>query len=178
MREFGIPFTKGLVKGLRAFPSPLSGEEELIECWNLIPGEHALMGHRPITPLDFSAPYVEYFAIKDQSNVVWYWMAGVDLSTIYSTSIPDVASDGFEAIDITPGTIPSWIQMNAFDVPSTPLYVWPAEFSGDQLVLTSPPPLGTGYVVPNGLTLQSFSGWKHRMQALTSQDVFWQQIGA
>lgn len=43
MREFAHEFVKGLRKGLRAFPHPIPGEEELVECYNLIPSENGLM---------------------------------------------------------------------------------------------------------------------------------------
>jgi hypothetical protein len=54
VREYGIDFEEGLRKGLRAFPNPVPGKEELIECYNLVPSPTGLVAHERIEDFDFS----------------------------------------------------------------------------------------------------------------------------
>lgn len=54
MREFGITFDKEFRKGLRAFRNPPRGEEGLVECYNLMPGEIGLLPHEPLTDIDLT----------------------------------------------------------------------------------------------------------------------------
>jgi len=68
MREFGIAFEKGLRKGLRAFRNAPSGDEELVECYNLMPGELGLVPHEFITGMD--APVIVPPALLD---IIAYW---------------------------------------------------------------------------------------------------------
>lgn len=177
MREFGIPFSKGLTRGLRAFPTPVVGAEELVVCFNLATTEHQLRGIVPIQSIGFAVPFVEYFAILDQADNIWYWLAGADLSTVFTDVLPDPVADGFLAVDVTPEILPHWLQVDAIDDPETQLYIYPAEVSGDQLVDTAPPPLGTGLDILDGIVLRSLGGWKHKMSATTNLDVFWRQMG-
>ena len=177
MREFGIPLPKSIMRGLRAFPTPMAGEEELLECHNLAPSEHGLRGHVALVAIGFTAPFMEYIGIRDQSGVIWYWSAGADLGTTFDTVVPSVSSMGFVATSVTPTTIPYWLQVDAIDVPATQLYIFPSELTGDILVNTVAPPIGTGYDVGASLDLRSLSGWQHRLAALTTLDVFWRILG-
>lgn len=178
MREYAIPFVKGLKQGLRAFPSPPNGGEMLIECYNLSPTELGLRGHEPLLPLGISAPFIEYFAIRDSNDVVWYWMANGDLTTLFSTEVPDVTSLGFaEVHSALPMVVPYWLQVDAADAPAVQLFIFPAPFSGDLIVSDDHPALVPGHDGGAGLILRSFSGWKHKLSALTSLDHFWQQLG-
>jgi hypothetical protein len=178
MREFGIPFTTGLHKGLRAFPTPRPGEEELVECYNLVPTEHGLRGHSTISPLDFAIPFIEYFSVKDQADVVWYWSSGPNLEDIHDTVVPVVSTYAYVGVNATPATIPYWIQVDAADALATQLYIFPAENSGDLLIDTIPPAIGTGYDAIAGLVLRSLGGWRHRLSALSLDQVaFWSRVG-
>lgn len=51
MREFGVTFSEGLRKGLRAFNSRIQKKEELIECFNFMPHELGLIAHEEIENL-------------------------------------------------------------------------------------------------------------------------------
>ena len=104
--------------------------------------------------------------------MVWYWTGGRGLDTIFFTSVPDLTDIGYAVSDITPVTVPSWLQVDAVDIPATQLYIWPFT-SGDPVVDTSPPPLGTGYDIGAGLNLRTLSGAVQTLAALTSIDVYW-----
>jgi len=54
MREFGHLFDEGLRKGLRAFPNPVPGKEECVECYNLRPSPTCLLAHERIGETSFS----------------------------------------------------------------------------------------------------------------------------
>jgi len=177
MREFAIAIPRTILRGLRAFPSPRSGEEECVECYNLAPGEHSLRGHTPLVALGITNPTFEYFAVRDQASIIWYWSVGRTLDVLFDTIAPVVSAFGFVAVSLTPATIPYWIQVDAADNVATQLFIFPAENTGDLLVDTIAPPIGTGYDAGLGLDVRSLDGWKKRITALTTQDVFVRRVG-
>lgn len=178
MREFGIPFQEGLLRGLRPFPNPRSGQEALIECFNLMPSDLGLLGHVELLPIGVAAPFIQYLAIKGQDELLWYIVGGAGLDTVMYSTVPDATAFGFVTVSVTPVTVPYWLQVDAVDSPATQLYIWPANTSGDLTVFTAPPALGTGYDVGAGLSLRALSGAVHRLAALTALDVYWSLVGS
>ena len=177
MREFGITAPRSILRGLRAFPSPLPGEEECFECHNLVPSEHALRGHETLVAIGITNPFIEYIGVRDQGGTIWYWTLGAGLGITYNTVVPIVSGYGFAAVNVTPAIVPYWIQVDAADVPATQLYIFPAEFSGDILVNTVSPPTGPGYDAGIGLDLRGLSGWRNRLAALNTLDHFVRRLG-
>jgi hypothetical protein len=177
MREFGISAPKNIFRGLRPFPNPLSGEEYLVECYNFEPTTQSLRAHEFLPGVGFAIPTVQYLGIKDQNDVVWYWIADINLGVLVFDSLPDLLSAGFALTSLLGLTIPYWLQVDAVDNLATQLYIFPAPISGDVLVDTGPPVLGTGYDAGTGLIMRALSGYQHRLAAITSLDSYWSQIG-
>jgi len=71
MREFAITFERGLRKGLRAFKNPIPGQEELLECYNLVPSEQGLLPYEPIAEVDFSNVISELPSHLDDIRAYW-----------------------------------------------------------------------------------------------------------
>lgn len=111
MQEFTFAYLKGLTRGLRRFPISAPKEEWLSECHNLEPQETGVVGYVSLLPLNITTLTFDYLGIKDQAGTVWYWYLGRDgeLYTTVDNSIPNVSP--FDAVDITPGTIPYWVRM-------------------------------------------------------------------
>lgn len=177
MREFGIPFSKGLLKGLRPFTTPHSGEEQLVECYNLIPSEFSLKGFEPLLPVGQTNPGLEYLRIKDQSDVIWYWFSGRNLDLVFFNALPTIIDFGFVGTDLTPVIIPYWLQVDATDSLATQIYIYPSDIDGTPFVDIVPPAIGTGYDIGTGLTFKALSGWKQRLSALSTLDMYWKRIG-
>lgn len=53
MKEFGITYTKGLLVGLRPYPTNKYGDELLVECYNLRPFEDGLTSHEELIEFNF-----------------------------------------------------------------------------------------------------------------------------
>lgn len=82
-----------------------------------------------------------YFAIKDQSNVVWYWYIAGDNTLTSSSGVP--SSIGKLAVPLVFATVPSWLQINN---PAAAIrYVYPS-VAGEPTVTDTQPPVGSGNV--------------------------------
>lgn len=82
-----------------------------------------------------------YFAIKDQSGVVWYWYITNDVVLDSVAVVPSFL--GKQAAIIAQDTIPSWLEV---DNPTPELrYVYP-DVTGEPTVSASQPSVGSGRV--------------------------------
>lgn len=177
MREYGIPYIQNLYRGLRPFPNPQPGQEFLLDCYNLVPSELGLLAYEPLTAVGTPIPLVDYIKIKDQDGVVWYWLCSVGLDLTYQSAVPNLVPLGFNMNDITPATIPYWLQVDAVDDIVTQMYLFPSNIDGNPLIDIASPEVGTGYDVTTGLTFRAPSGWKHVLKATSFQDLYVTQLG-
>jgi hypothetical protein len=177
VQEYGSLYIQNLYRGLRPFPNPRPGQEFLLDCYNFVPSELGLTAYEPFIPIGTSAPLVDYIRVRDQGGVVWYWLCDLDLNLIIEPTLPNLIPLGFDVNDITPTTVPYWLQVDAVDSLSTQMYVFPSAIDGTPLIDTSSPAVGSGYDVLEGLTFRAPSGWKHILKATSAQDLFVTQLG-
>jgi len=69
MREFGHLISKSLRLGLRAYPNPSPGEEQLVECYNLRPSQTNLIGHERIGTIHF--PTITLSTLLDDLRIYY-----------------------------------------------------------------------------------------------------------
>lgn len=126
-----------------------------------------------------SAVDIDFIAIKDQNDEI-HWLYLVQGPTPFMTEATgDFESDAFDeevftvaappelnANDITPETIPYWLEITAADDAAT-LYLYPL-YDGTIFVDTSPPAIGTGYDVGDGLFMRGLDGVRWRLSAISA----------
>ena len=84
---------------------------------------------------------MDYFRIRDQAGTIWYlWIDAAGAQLVRSLTPP--APPGTILTDITPPTIPYWL--NIADATATPRYVLPTPL-GQVQVQSTVPPVGSGY---------------------------------
>lgn len=86
-------------------------------------------------------PFYEYFTIKDQSGVSWYWWVTSSRDIAWGTSLLSYPHRQSRALLVSP--IPSWITV--VDTTAVTRYVYPKTLTGELLVMPSAPAVGTGY---------------------------------
>lgn len=177
MREFGITYQKGLIKGLRPFTRHPPNDPGLIECFNLMPHEDGLLPHEELENFSernggFDFLVASYFGLKDQNGVLWYWYVGRGLDLLVSSDVPNFDLSGFDAIDASLSTIPYWIQVDAFNAITTQMYLYPDINNGFPLVSNTAPAVGSGYDAIGGYVFNALSGLETTLNALTSFDFY------
>jgi len=140
MREFAIPYSSGLKRGLRKFPVSQRSEEWLYECYNLMPTEVGLVSHETIGDFGTLSTSYDYFALKDQDSVIWYLWIEIDQSMATDDSIPSDIN-GLDVNDLTPATIPYWLKILADDT-GVAMYLYPSTI-GTIMIDTAAPAIGT-----------------------------------
>lgn len=158
MREFGIRFRKGLRKGLRPFPTSAPGQEMLIECFNLQPGENGLLPRDELYMVDADLAYT-YFCFLSEVGDVWcvYIDTAGQIVTNYG---PPGNIEGFIANDTSLPVLPRFTAMPATNEPSLTLYMYP-DIAGS-LTVDYAPPGGEGYAVDN-LPFMSTNGYMYNL---------------
>ena len=87
-----------------------------------------------------------YIRIQDQSNNVWYWHINIVPEVDPNPSTPVVLNK--LANEITPVTVPHWLEVDNTDSPPVTRYVYPDIVGGAPLVATTAPGIGTGHASP------------------------------
>lgn len=142
MRQFQIPFTKGLLKGLSAFPAGLLTNPQLFECYNLMPAEGGLVAHETIYGVGLAKAAFNYLEIKDQVQVSWFWYPVFDGHILAGGNIPSEPSTGYDAIPITPAIVPYWVEI--LDQNLVTWYLYPDNLTGFTRARDTAPAIGTG----------------------------------
>lgn len=105
-----------------------------------------------------------YFAIQDQTGVVWYWYVNNSNELTVSATVPSIL--GKQAVLIVQGTVPRWLEVNN---PTPALrYIYP-DVTGDALVSATQPPVGTGRV--GSPTVVADSGGSYVLSLNVSDEV-------
>jgi hypothetical protein len=86
-------------------------------------------------------PYYEYFAIKDQAGVTWYWWVTKSRDLAWGLS-PGVYPHR-QSREVVLSPIPYWLVL--VDATVTTRYVYPKTLTGEVLIMPSAPAVGTGY---------------------------------
>jgi hypothetical protein len=86
-------------------------------------------------------PYYEYFAIKDQSSVVWYWWVTASRDLAWGLSPGVYVHRQSRAVVLSP--IPYWLVL--VDGTAVARYVYPRTLTGEILIMPSAPAVGSGY---------------------------------
>ena len=142
MREFQIPFTKQLLKGLSAFPTGLSSSPQLSACYNLMPVEGGLNAHETIYGIGLAKSAFNYLEIKDQVRVSWYWYPVFDGHILVGGNIPSEPSTGYDVTPITPLVVPYWVEI--LDQALVTWYLYPDQSNGFTRARDTAPAIGTG----------------------------------
>lgn len=159
MREFGIRFSRGLRKGLRAYATSTPGNEMLVECHNLQPGENGLVSRDELMLADSTFTFT-YFCLRSEAGDTW--CVHIDTAgQIVTTPGPPSDIDGFTATNISLVPLPNYIEMPAINEPTLPLYIYP-DIAGNLTVDYAPPVTGVGEVV-NNLLFGSANGYRYNV---------------
>lgn len=126
-------------------------------------------------------PTFDYFLIKDQADVTWYWWIDPANTLAWALVAPSLTTRIATNLTILP--IPSWLQLGGGGggetgvlgfrsplwilgisagaaAPSTPTrYVYPSTLTGEPTVATTLPAVGTGYVGSPSLRGQGTGIW-------------------
>jgi hypothetical protein len=107
-------------------------------------------------PLQFQAvstytPFFDYFAIKDQNGVTWYWWILASGDIAWGLSVATLSYAQPREVVLSP--TPYWLVL--VDTTAVTRYVYPDVDTGEILVADSPPSVGTGYT--GSPTLQSLN---------------------
>ncbi len=121
-------------------------------------------------PLVFQAaavyvPQYDYFAIKDQSGVTWYWWVTKSGDIEWGLSPTTYPHRNSRLITLSP--IPSWLAL--VDGTAVTRYVYPQTLTGEILVESSAPSVGTGYV--GSPTVQGMNLWFYVLASTHHQDM-------
>ena len=84
----------------------------------------------------------DYFAIKDQNNVVWYWWVNRAGEVDWSLTPPALSTRS--PVDLGLSPIPSWLQV--LNPAGQTRYIFPQITTGEPDVSTTQPANGTGYL--------------------------------
>ena len=165
MREYQIPFTKQLTKGLQDFVNGTLGDPQLSVCYNLMPVEQGLLGHETIYSIGLTSAYFNYLQIRDQNGVSWYWYPVFDGHILAGSAVPSEPSTGYDAVAITPPTVPYWVEI--LDATNVVWYLYPDTVAGWTRARDTKPPVGTGMV---DLVWRGTTGefWKIKYNATTN----------
>jgi hypothetical protein len=171
MREFGIRFSAGLRKGLRAFPTSSPGNEMLIECFNLQPGENGLVARDDIEIIDHELNYT-YFCL--QSEVGDVWCIYIDYAGQIVTSFgPPAPIDGFTPENTSLDELPRYVQMPAMNEPDLQLYMYP-DITGS-LTVDYALPGGEGYEV-DYIPFVSPNGYRYNLVVVNTLETLARQV--
>lgn len=171
MREFGIRFRKGLRKGLRPFPTSAPGQEMLIECFNLQPGENGLLPRDELSMIDTDLTYT-YFCFQSETGDVWCVYIDMAGQIVTNYGPPDNI-EGFAADDISLPTLPRFAAMPAANEPSLTLYMYP-DVAGS-LTVDYASPGGEGYAV-DSLPFMSPNGYMYHLVVTNVLETLARQI--
>lgn len=171
MREFGIRFSNGLRKGLRAYATSSPGNEELIECFNLQPGENGLIPRDELDIIDAELEYTYFCMISEVGDI---WCIYIDSAGQIVTSFgPPTPIDGFEAVSISQDPLPRYVQMFAVNDPTLQLFMYP-DVTGS-LTVDYAAPGGEGYIA-NLLLFDSPNGYRYDLVVTNVLETLARQI--
>lgn len=171
MREFGIRFTNGLREGLRSFPTSAPGTEQLVECFNLQPGENGLVPRDEVDVIDAELAYTYFCMLSEVGDV---WCIYIDTAgQIVTNPGPPAPIDGFEAVSISPPELPRYVAMNAANEPGTELYMYP-DIAGS-LTVNYARPTGDGYEADE-ITFFSPNGYMYNLVVTNVLETLARQI--
>jgi hypothetical protein len=142
MQEFALLFSEGLRRGLRRFALSTQ-EEQLVECYNLMPDIEGLIPHERVRDIGFSFSYFEYIRLLDQADIEHYWCAGPDGALTVLTTV-ETELQGRHSVDVTPSNI-YWLELE--DESSVVWYLWPDDITAQPILTSEPPPVGSGISV-------------------------------
>ena len=142
MREFQIPFTKPLLKGLQDFSANGILNPQLFECHNLMPMETGLVGHETIYSIGLTRAYFNYLEIRQQSGKSWYWYPVFDGHILVGDTIPSEPSTGADAVALINIPTPYWVEL--LDENFLTWYLYPDDVSGFTRATDTKPAIGTG----------------------------------
>lgn len=165
MRQFQIPFTKELLRGLRTFPAGLLTNPQLVECYNLMPAEDGLIAHETIYGIGLAKAAFNYLEIKDQTRVSWFWYPVFDGHILVAGNIPSEPSTGYDATAITPLTVPYWVEI--LDQDLVTWFLYPDSLTGFTRAKDTAPTIGTGM---KNLVWRGTTGeyWRIRYNSITN----------
>jgi hypothetical protein len=129
-------------------------------------------------PFATNAPPAEYFRMRDQADVVWYfWFSAA--GELARDQAPPVLRDE-TAISITTGTVPSWHVIT--DEAAGTWYVYP-NLIGELVISNTAPSIGTGLTVGLGQQARGIDHAVYRLGARSRQtlvtqtmDITWQGV--
>lgn len=87
------------------------------------------------------APTYGYFAIKDQAGVTWYWWVTKSRDVDWGLTPGNFSHRIAQEVVLSP--IPYWLAL--VDGTAVTRYVYPQTLTGEILVESSAPAVGTGY---------------------------------
>ena len=109
----------------------------------------------------------DYIRIQDQSNNVWYWHINITPELTPTSSLPVVLNK--QSNEITPTTVPHWLEVDNTDSPPVKRYVYPDIVGGSPLVATTAPGIGTGHASP--ITFLSLNGQNYNIRVNLAEQV-------
>ena len=142
MREFQVPFTKPLLKGLQDFAANSIVSPQLQECHNLMPMETGLVGHETIYSIGLTSAYFNYLEIRQQTGMSWYWYPIFDGHILVTDAIPNEPSTGADAVGLINIPIPYWVEI--LDENLATWYLYPNDGDGLTRATDTKPSVGTG----------------------------------
>lgn len=86
-------------------------------------------------------PYYDYFQMKDQSGVAWYWWVTKSHDLDWGLSPRTYSHRRPRELVLTP--VPSWLVL--VDNTAVTRYAYPIILTGEIQIVDSPPAVGTGY---------------------------------
>ena len=93
----------------------------------------------------------DYFKIKDQNNVIWFWWISRAGELSWSLSVPSLSTRVAHEVVLSP--IPNWLQLGTD-------YVLPAILTGEPFVRSTVPPVGAGMVGSPTVRGQASGSWQ------------------
>lgn len=110
-------------------------------------------------------PQYDYFAIRDQAGVTWYWWVTKSGDIEWGLSPGTYPHRNARLVTLSP--IPSWLVL--VDGTAVTRYVYPQTLTGEILVESSAPSVGTGYV--GSPTVQGMNLWFYVLASTHHQDM-------
>lgn len=110
-------------------------------------------------------PLFDYFAIKDQLGVVWYWW--INRAGELEPGLNPPTLNARIALDLALSPIPSWLVV-ADPTPAT-RYIYPSSIDGGALVSATVPAVGTGYT--GSPTVRGMEGGVWQLDVTAGQEV-------
>lgn len=112
-----------------------------------------------------SSVVFEYFALKDSSDVIWYFWYDVVAQLVRDTTIPSM--EPLSPVDISEASIPYWLQ--TIDELGGTWYLYP-DTLGQMTIDSSGPGVGFGVAVGLGKEALSINGLSYRLGARSWQE--------